>query len=663
MIPAWLTPFANHLWQSTLFAAGIALLAVALRKNRASVRYWLWLTASLKFLLPFSLLVSIGSRFEWQTAEYIAPLQLYGVVDQLAQPFAQPGGGFLPAAPMPASSTDPFPMILLAVWFCGFATVVFCWVCGWVRVRSAVQSASPLSVDVPMGLHPVRVLSSPGLLEPCAIGIFRPVLLIPIGILDRLTPEQLKAIVVHELCHVRRRDNLTAILHMLVECVFWFHPLVWVIGKRLIDERERACDEEVVRIIGQPEIYAQGILNVCRFCLGAPLACAAGVTGSNLTKRIEDIMRNRLTLRLSFSRTLVLIIAAAAAVACPIVIGVVNATTGHAPIELSTSPVAPPAIEEPPPAPVEVAQPQAAPRETFEVASIRPTRFAAGGERGQGGGGSASIRPAGEPCGDHPNSFFLKFDPSRADISDMTAYGLIAWANGLSCMPWKGSFFIVGGPGWMKSDGWDIQAKIPAGAPAFTSTPINVRGAPSERQTMEPRFRKMLQSLLEDRFKLVLRRETRPIPVYTLSVSKSGLKLQTWKEGDPQTFQEWDAKLGLASEAERFREARELGQLDRSWIIGLKTPWKVLVNNLEGGIDRPIVDRTGITTGEFIYRFYYSRLLPPQSKDLPLRPDATTPTAPSLFTALEEELGLKLEAATVPMEVWVVERLERPSEN
>jgi uncharacterized protein (TIGR03435 family) len=297
------------------------------------------------------------------------------------------------------------------------------------------------------------------------------------------------------------------------------------------------------------------------------------------------------------------------------------------------------------------------------VASIRPTRFAAGGERGQGGGGTASIRPAGELCGDHPNSFFLKFDPSRAEITDMTAYGLIAWAYGLSCTPWKGSFFLMGGPAWMKSDGWDIQANIPSGAPAFTSKPINVRGGPPEQQTMEPRFRKMLQSLLEDRFKLVVRRETRPIPVYTLSVAKGGLKLKTWKDGDPATFQEWEAKLGLASEAERAREARDLGQQDRGWIVGLKAPWSVLMNQIKGGIDRPIVDRTGITTGEFIYRFNYSRLLPPQSSDLPLPPNVTTPTAPSLFNALEEELGLKLEAAMEPMEVFVVERLERPSEN
>ena len=72
-----------------------------------------------------------------------------------------------------------------------------------------------------------------------------PVLLWPEGLSEKLDDAHLEAVIAHELCHVRRRDNLTAAVHMLVEAVFWFHPLVWWLGARLIDERERACDEEV----------------------------------------------------------------------------------------------------------------------------------------------------------------------------------------------------------------------------------------------------------------------------------------------------------------------------------------------------------------------------------------------------------------------------------
>ena len=67
-------------------------------------------------------------------------------------------------------------------------------------------------------------------MEPGIFGIFRPVLLLPEGLSSQLPREQFEAILAHELCHVRYRDNLTAALHMCVETLFWFHPLVWLIG-------------------------------------------------------------------------------------------------------------------------------------------------------------------------------------------------------------------------------------------------------------------------------------------------------------------------------------------------------------------------------------------------------------------------------------------------
>jgi len=76
---------------------------------------------------------------------------------------------------------------------------------------------------------------------------------------------------------IRRRDNLFAAIHMIVEALFWFHPLVWWIGARLVDERERACDEEVVRLGADPHQYAEGILRTCEYAVESPLACVAGV--------------------------------------------------------------------------------------------------------------------------------------------------------------------------------------------------------------------------------------------------------------------------------------------------------------------------------------------------------------------------------------------------
>lgn len=95
-----------------------------------------------------------------------------------------------------------------------------------------VRKASPL--DLPIGL-PVK--SSPAFGEPGVFGVFRPVLLLPDRILDCLTAREMEAIVAHELCHVRRRDNLATVIHMAVEVAFWFHPLVWWLGARLVSGR------------------------------------------------------------------------------------------------------------------------------------------------------------------------------------------------------------------------------------------------------------------------------------------------------------------------------------------------------------------------------------------------------------------------------------------
>jgi len=184
------------------------------------------------------------------------------------------------------------------------------------------------------------------------------------GIAERLTPEQLRAILAHELSHVRRRDNLTGFVHMLVEAVFWFHPLVWWIGTRLVEEREPACGEEVLRPGSEPEVYAQGILNARKLYVESPLVCASGVTGADIKKRIEAIMSERAVLKLNFANRVALTSVGMAALAAPVVFGIV-----YAPFVRAQS-----------------NRPQSqAP--TFEVASVKPAApFVPVGRGGRGGG-------------------------------------------------------------------------------------------------------------------------------------------------------------------------------------------------------------------------------------------------------------------------------------
>jgi beta-lactamase regulating signal transducer with metallopeptidase domain len=302
----------DHLWQSTLFAATLGLLTLAFRRNGAAVRYGLWFAASVKFVLPFSALMALGGLlFRPLTPVYSAPAVFYRMAT-VARPFSDARSTVVTQAAPELHVTA----ILIGLWASGFAVLSIHWLIRWARLNALVRDARPVSLAPPL---PVK--ASTALLEPGLVGIWRPVLLLPEGILERLSQPEMRAIEAHERCHFRRRDNLTAAIHMLIANLFWFHPLLWWLGARLVDERERACDESVLGAGNDPATYADSILKVCRFYVHSPLACAAGVSGANLKQRMETIMENRTTLRLNTIKKSLLAAVAATAIAAPILIG------------------------------------------------------------------------------------------------------------------------------------------------------------------------------------------------------------------------------------------------------------------------------------------------------------------------------------------------------
>lgn len=320
----------NHLWQSTLFAAAIWLLTLLFRKNSARLRYRLWLVASLKFLVPFLALSILGPFLlgEPDGSEIpAAPAALAFASDLTApavpriEPMAGPDrlGGSGPAL---ASPTVLVLVALALVWALGVAVVMVRWWLRWMQLRRTVRAAVAAS-DIDF---PARVRSSSTQLEPVVAGILRPVLLLPAGIHNHLSPGQMRAVLAHERCHLRRRDNLTAALHMLVEALFWFYPPVWWIGARLIEERERDCDEQVLQEGHAPRSYAEGILRICEHYLASRLPCASGVSGSDLRKRVEQIVRNAPILQLGKPARLVFTAAATAAACVLLVVPVIAST-------------------------------------------------------------------------------------------------------------------------------------------------------------------------------------------------------------------------------------------------------------------------------------------------------------------------------------------------
>src|SRR5215471_3608844 len=248
----------NHLWQSTLIAGLAWVVTLALRRDRAGVRYGLWLAASLKFLIPFSALSSLGARFGWHPV-LVAVFTPHDVV-------IDAGNGALSAQalriaahsstgiPAVRSLWNVAPELLFAIWALGAAALLTTWIVRWRRLSRIARQSTPLTggplVDALRAIErragvtrPILVASSGSSLEPGVFGILTPTLVWPTSLSDHLSFEQIEAILAHEVTHVRRRDNLAALIHLVAQAAFWFHPVVWWIGARLVDERERACDE------------------------------------------------------------------------------------------------------------------------------------------------------------------------------------------------------------------------------------------------------------------------------------------------------------------------------------------------------------------------------------------------------------------------------------
>jgi len=248
-----------------------------------------------------------------------------------------------------------------------------------------------------------------------------------------------------------------------------------------------------------------------------------------------------------------------------------------------------------------LAQAQSAPKQ-FDVATIKPSavndnRFA---YRGLSGGALSAI---GTP---------LK-------MLIMEAYNVKA-------------FQISGEPDWVNTVRWDVEAKVEG-----------VQGRLTQAQ-----HGAMLRVLLEDRFQLRIRRETREMQVYALVVAKEGSKL-TLHTGEPPP------------PGQAIRSGRGMFSIKKGGIA-------FLTALLERQLSRTVIDQTGLN-GEYDYTLEWTPEPGqggPESIGLPPEPELSTPAesrGPSIFTALQEQLGLRLESQKGPVEIIVIERVEKPSEN
>jgi uncharacterized protein (TIGR03435 family) len=251
------------------------------------------------------------------------------------------------------------------------------------------------------------------------------------------------------------------------------------------------------------------------------------------------------------------------------------------------------------------AQTDSAIRPEFEVASIRPSQPDTPPSFGVGNGGGGG--------------------------TNVTLKTLIAFAYQLQ------EYRILGGPGWISSDRFNIEARA------------------ADPKTPPEQLKLMLQSLFADRFQLELHREIRQSNVYNLVVAKSGPKI---KLSADQTSP--DVNGPSPQGAGPNHGAIRLGA---GSMIGNAAPLPRFANLLSQRLDRIVIDKTNLP-GRFDIRLRWTpdvgeNPLSPTGVPLPAEPG----DAPSIFVAIEEQLGLKLEAAKGPVEFLVIDHVEKPSGN
>jgi uncharacterized protein (TIGR03435 family) len=388
----------------------------------------------------------------------------------------------------------------------------------------------------------------------------------------------------------------------------------------MVEERERACDEAVIEQGARPNVYAESLLMACRFCLESPLVCVSGIAGANLRRRIIRIMGEGVTQKLDFTRKLILVLAGLAAVAVPVAFGLIHASQVQAQ------------------SPASDWQTAAGGKMEFESASIRP-------------GTPGSFTPPNFAL-DAGDTFGSSADPNGRFSADFTLPDYIMFAYKLWLTQDQIQSMIAQLPAWVARDSFVIEARAP--------------GNPTKDQ-----MRLMMQSLLADRFKLAVHFESRQVPVFALvpeEPGKTGPKLRPHADGPPC------AVPNASSDPPSSSNATDVYPpfCDGYW-VNPEPGHKILAGSRDttmkliaaflpsvGHLGRPVVDQTGMT-GRFDFSFELTENPgnPPPSGD-GFQPDVPIP---ALLQALKDQLGLKLKPIITPLDVLMIDHIERPTDN
>lgn len=305
----WIWPrVMSHLVESSIFVLCPLIAAAFLKRAPDRARYCVWLMALAKFAIPSALLLGLAIRMGADFSRFSATARSFAISNpiRLAGPTLMSNSlndlvvqSKINESGIPAPHRETYCALSLA-WVTGFLAVVAVWRQARRRFRSAVLSGRETgygreadalaNAQLRMGSRrDIRLMISSQVHSPAVCGVLKPVIVLPEGLGANLSDAGLESVLLHELVHVRYWDNLWSDLQMLLCSVFWFYPLVWLLDRKLIAERERACDRSVT-MLTSPETYAQSVLTVCRLCISENLAGISRAAGANVRQRVKDIL-------------------------------------------------------------------------------------------------------------------------------------------------------------------------------------------------------------------------------------------------------------------------------------------------------------------------------------------------------------------------------------
>ncbi len=265
------------------------------------------------------------------------------------------------------------------------------------------------------------------------------------------------------------------------------------------------------------------------------------------------------------------------------------------------------------------------PAPTFDVASVKPNKSGDMGTR-------------------------IMFQPGgRFTANNITLKMLVRLAYDVQ------DFQISGGPAWITSDKYDLEARAEEGPQG------DMRSLTEEQRKAEmDRRRQMIQTLLADRFKLTLHKESKEAPIYALVVAKNGPKIKELPPEEPKPSDPKDAP----DKPDPKHPGRGGMRMGRGELTGQGIKLSFLAEALSNQVGRTVIDKTGLK-GDYSFELKWT---PDESHDLGFKgpgdaPPPSDANGPSVFTALQEQLGLKLESEKGPVDLLVIDHAEKASEN